>query len=195
MLKCNKVDEFTNSMIPVVMIQTEYCPGGDLEDFINQKYYELNDNLVIRFIDLLIESISILHKRGIIHRDIKTKNIFLFDDNKNLKIGDFGFTKQIDEASMSTYCGTLIYLPPEIFNGERYKISSDIWSLGIVLFQLITRQSENGVGYLRENIQKDSDFLKKSKFDAIVDYKKLEEFFPHEPELAEICISCLKINP
>jgi hypothetical protein len=42
---------------------------------------------------------------------------------------------------------------------------------------LITRQPENGVGYLRENIQKDSDFLKNSKFDAIVDYKKLEEFF------------------
>jgi serine/threonine protein kinase len=125
----------------------------------------------------LIESISILHERGIIHRDIKTKNIFLFDDNKNLKIGDFGFTKQIDDASMSTYCGILIYLPSEISNGERYKISSDIWSLGIVLFQLITQQSENGFGYLRENIQKDSDFLKKSKVDSIVDYKKLEEFF------------------
>jgi serine/threonine protein kinase len=193
MFKYNKIDEFTNSTIPFVMIQTEYCPGGDLDIFINKN--KLDDNLVIRFIDLLIESIYILHERGIIHRDIKTKNIFLFDDDKNLKIGDFGFIKKIDEDFMSTFCGSLNYLPPEIKVGGRYKISADIWSLGIVFFQLITRLPEITLGDIKENIQKDSDFLKKSEVGSFLNYKKLEEFFPHEPELAEMCISCLKINP
>jgi serine/threonine-protein kinase ULK2 len=195
MFKYNKIDEFTNSTIPFVMIQTEYCPGGDLDIFINKKHYELEDDLVIHFVDLLIESIFVLHERGIIHRDIKTQNIFLFENEKNLKIGDFGFIKKIDEDSMTSFCGTKNYLPPEIKVGGRYKISADIWSLGIVLFQLITRLPEITLGDIKENIQKDSDFLKKSEVGSFLNYKMLEEFFPHEPELAEMCISCLKVNP
>jgi serine/threonine protein kinase len=65
MFKYNKIDEFTNSTIPFVMIQTEYCLGGDLDIFINKNKHV--DDLFIRFIDILIESIYILHERGFIH--------------------------------------------------------------------------------------------------------------------------------
>jgi serine/threonine protein kinase len=70
---------FNNLSKSCVLIQMEYCDGGNLENFINTSNDKLNFKLVFKFIDSLIESICALHEKGIIHRDIKTKNIFLFD--------------------------------------------------------------------------------------------------------------------
>jgi serine/threonine protein kinase len=130
-------------------ISTEFykcqCDGGNLENFINTSNDKLNFKLVVRFIDSLIESICALHEKGIIHRDIKTKNIFLFDKFNNLKIGDFGFTKYIGENSTATFRGSPNYISPEITKRERYKLSSDICSLGVVFVQLVSAQVEKGI--------------------------------------------------
>jgi serine/threonine protein kinase len=185
---------FNNVIISCILIQMEYCEDGNLENYINKNHH-LTSDVVIHFIDELIEAIYYFHERGIIHRDIKTRNILLFDQFKTLKIGDFGFTKQIGDGSATTQCGTNIYFPPEIQNSERYKLSSDIWSLGVVLIQLVSEQVEQSVKSLGLNIKHDPNFLLNSKIGTPFNFKYLNEFYPEFPELAEMCISCLKINP
>ena len=75
--------------------------------------------------------------RRIIHRDIKTANIFLTKDNI-LKIGDFGISKSLDKTSMAATAmiGTPYYLSPEMVEGKPYSTKADIWALGVILYQL-----------------------------------------------------------
>ena len=75
--------------------------------------------------------------RRIIHRDLKTANIFL-NVNKQLKIGDFGISKSLDQSQMAATAmvGTPYYLSPEMVEGKPYSTKSDIWALGVILYQL-----------------------------------------------------------
>lgn len=72
---------------------------------------------------------------GVIHRDLKPENILL-DDHYNVKICDFGWSAG-RERSRKTFCGTYEYMAPEIYNNRRYDYRVDIWSLGILLFELL----------------------------------------------------------
>jgi serine/threonine protein kinase len=92
-----------------------------------------------------------------------------------LNIGDFGFIKKIDEEFMSTYCGSPNYIPPEIKVGGIYLPT---FSLGIVLFPLITRLHEITLGDIKGDIQKDADFLKNSKVSSFRDLQKVRRVFP-----------------
>ena len=74
------------------------------------------------------------------HRDIKVSNIFLTDSDINItdvKIGDFGFSTNLGPNLAHTQIGTPLYMAPEIFKGELYDNSVDIWSLGILLYELL----------------------------------------------------------
>ncbi|PFH36767.1 hypothetical protein BESB_049590 [Besnoitia besnoiti] len=77
-----------------------------------------------------------LHSRDILHRDIKSQNIFLSSDGL-IKLGDFGIARQLDKEQMaSTYVGSPCYMSPELYKREAYNSKSDIWALGCVLFEL-----------------------------------------------------------
>ncbi len=81
------------------------------------------------------------NKQIILHRDLKPSNIFL-DEKQNAKLGDFGFAKalQSDAEGISvyakTYLGSPYYMSPEQCNGQEYNEKSDIWSLGIILYEM-----------------------------------------------------------
>ena len=93
---------------------------------------------VRKIVRCIAEAISHLHGKGIAHRDIKLANVLLKKDF-TIKLADFGFAKESgqEEDMMRTYCGTPITMAPEILQGKPYDKKCDIWSLGVILFQLI----------------------------------------------------------
>ena len=77
-----------------------------------------------------------LHQNSIIYRDLKPENILLEADG-NLKLTDFGICKQMTEDKIFEKVGTIHYMAPEIFKGNGYTFSADIWSFGILMYQLV----------------------------------------------------------
>lgn len=84
----------------------------------------------------ILYGLNEIHSKNIIHRDIKSDNILL-DESKVIKLGDFGVS-WIFEESAKTYIGTPYYLSPEIIYGKRYTTKTDVWSLGVLLYEMMT---------------------------------------------------------
>lgn len=88
----------------------------------------------------MASALDYLHQRKILHRDVKTGNIFASRDGRTLKLGDFGAAKVLERTGqMTRTCvGTPTYLSPEICGRQLYDSKSDVWSLGCVLYQMMT---------------------------------------------------------
>lgn len=90
----------------------------------------------------LFSAISYCHNSGFIHRDIKLQNILCTSkvlSEANVKICDFGFATSLKKGCFATkVCGTPAYVSPEVVRGEPYSFPFDIWSLGVVMFTLLT---------------------------------------------------------
>ena len=86
----------------------------------------------------LVIGIALMHSKNILHRDLKTQNMFLTKDDV-IKLGDFGIAKalgtQVDLTK--TVCGTPYFMSPEVCRGETYGQKADIWALGCALYELI----------------------------------------------------------
>ncbi|XP_053525367.1 serine/threonine-protein kinase Nek11 isoform X2 [Artibeus jamaicensis] len=120
-------------------IITEYCEGRDLDCKI-QEYKEAGktfseDQIIEWFIQLLL-GVDYMHERRILHRDLKSKNIFL--KNNLLKIGDFGVSRLLMGSCdvATTLTGTPHYLSPEALKHQGYDMKSDIWSLACILYEV-----------------------------------------------------------
>uniref|UniRef100_A0A8C0ZBY6 Serine/threonine-protein kinase Nek11 n=1 Tax=Cyanistes caeruleus TaxID=156563 RepID=A0A8C0ZBY6_CYACU len=120
-------------------IITEYCEGGDL-DFKIQEYKDsgkmFTQSQVIDWFIQLLFGVNYMHERRILHRDLKTKNIFLKDNL--LKIGDFGVSCFLMGSCdlATTFTGTPHYMSPEVLKHQGYNTKSDIWSLGCILYEM-----------------------------------------------------------
>jgi serine/threonine protein kinase len=113
----------------------ELCSNGSLMDLVKARKYLTEPE--VRFYTLQMSgAIKYMHRKNVIHRDLKMGNIFL-DANMNLKIGDFGLSALLMEKSerKRTMCGTPNYIAPEILQkgkgGHNFKV--DIWSTGIIM--------------------------------------------------------------
>ncbi|CAL8272583.1 unnamed protein product [Merluccius merluccius] len=123
-----------------LFIELEYCNGGNLYDKINQQKGELfTEEMVIWFLYQIASAVAHIHKAGILHRDIKTLNIFLTKTNL-IKLGDYGLAKKLDSpfAMAETCVGTPYYMSPELCQGVKYDFKSDIWAMGCVIFEVLT---------------------------------------------------------
>ncbi len=114
----------------------EYASNGCLFFYINSKK-GLSENLALRFLYQTAKAVKYLHDNRFIHRDIKPENILL-DDNFNVKLCDFGWSCFLNNTRYRTsVCGTYEYMSPEIVKEKRHDKSVDIWSLGILLFEML----------------------------------------------------------
>ncbi|KAK4833269.1 hypothetical protein QYF36_001811 [Acer negundo] len=86
----------------------------------------------------IVSAVSHLHENGIMHRDLKPENILL-DEDGHVLLTDFGLAKQFDESTRSnSMCGTVEYMSPEIVLGKGHDKSADWWSVGILLYEMLT---------------------------------------------------------
>jgi len=121
----------------------------------------------------VLEGIKIAHQEGIVHRDIKPSNIML-DHNDRVKILDFGLAKSNDEdlrlTTTGQVMGTVSYLAPEVVAGQGYTMQSDIFALGLVLFEMLTGKnpflSDSALATLENIRSKDIPVDNLSKLDG-----------------------------
>ncbi|XP_040336120.1 serine/threonine-protein kinase Nek11 isoform X7 [Herpailurus yagouaroundi] len=120
-------------------IITEYCEGRDLDCKI-QEYKEAGksfpESQIIEWFIQLLLGVDYMHERKILHRDLKSKNIFL--KNNLLKIGDFGVSRLLMGSCdlATTLTGTPHYMSPEALKHQGYNTKSDIWSLACILYEM-----------------------------------------------------------
>ena len=131
-IKLHNVHE-DNDNINIIM---EYAENGNLYELISKEKTGLNESKAFDYFIQVVNAVYYLHNNNIIHRDIKPENI-LIGANDKIKLCDFGWAKELTLENRSTFCGTVEYMAPEIVGSENYDYSVDIWSLGILLYELL----------------------------------------------------------
>lgn len=117
----------------------EYIKGHTLRDVINGKG-ALPPRLALALIDPVVEGLAAAHTAGFIHRDVKPENVLIADDGR-IKIGDFGLARAVTTSTSSgTLMGTVAYVPPEVVLGKSADARSDVYSAGIMLYEMLTGQ-------------------------------------------------------
>ena len=124
-----------------IYIIMEYCEGGSLSHKVkvhSNQGTTFDPELILDWIAQLTLAIMTMHSKKILHRDLKSQNIFL-RKNKT-KLGDFGISKELGTMSdyEQTNCGTPYFMAPEVVNHEPYGQKADIWGMGCVLYELAT---------------------------------------------------------
>jgi len=121
----------------VIYLVMEYVPGITLRDAMND-FGALDANKTLEIIEPLTEALAAAHSAGILHRDLKPENVFLSDGGK-VKLGDFGLAREISEHTQTgSVVGTVAYLSPELVLRGQADARSDIYSLGVMIFEMLT---------------------------------------------------------
>lgn len=131
------LDVGTDDGLPYMVM--EYVDGPDLKDYILENS-PLDLHEVIRIMDQILSAMNLAHKHNVIHRDLKPQNI-LMDKRGNIKIADFGIAVALNQSSVTqtnSVMGSVHYMSPEQTRGGLVTKQSDIYSLGIILYELIT---------------------------------------------------------
>ena len=129
--------EASASMVEV-FVRGDTVPRSSSRNKVKKKFIKGLDEEIVQFYGAsLAIAIQYLHRIGIVHRDIKPENVFI-DSDGFIKLGDFGFAKQIGAESTYTFCGTPGYLAPECVLSNGYDRRVDWWSFGVLLYVITT---------------------------------------------------------
>lgn len=119
-----------------IYLVLEYCNGGDLSNYISKNNSNLNE---IEIYIQIFKGLEYLYDKQILHRDMKPHNLLIHNDT--IKISDFGFAKSFEKNELiTTFCGSPLYMAPEIVKNKEYNSKSDIWSLGVIIYELFTKK-------------------------------------------------------
>lgn len=118
-------------------IASELAPNGELYNIVDGSGGLKSDLARTLFMQIL-NAVEYIHSQGYAHRDLKLEN-FLMDEEMTVKLADFGLCKSFTRETLSTYCGTRLYIAPEVIAGDPYEGAPvDIFALGIVLYIMLT---------------------------------------------------------
>ncbi|KAM7276910.1 hypothetical protein ACFE04_018776 [Oxalis oulophora] len=123
-----------------IYLVLEYCQGGDLAAYIHRNG-KVSHSVASHFMNQLALGLQVLQEKHLIHRDLKPQNLLLASNDLTpvLKLGDFGFARSLTQQELAdTLCGSPLYMAPEIIQNKKYDAKADLWSVGAVLFQLVT---------------------------------------------------------
>ncbi|MEQ2271599.1 MAP/microtubule affinity-regulating kinase 4, partial [Xenotaenia resolanae] len=116
----------------------EYASGGEVFDYL-VAHGRMKEKEARAKFRQIVSAVHYCHQKKIVHRDLKAENLLL-DADSNIKIADFGFSNEFTEGSkLDTFCGSPPYAAPELFQGKKYDGPEvDIWSLGVILYTLVS---------------------------------------------------------
>ena len=126
-----------------IYLVLEYCEGGDLSRFV-KKNGRLQEQRVLYFMRQLCSGLKHLRSLNLMHRDLKPQNLLLSKPQGEggdmvLKIADFGFARDLSIHGLAdTLCGSPLYMAPEILQYKQYDVKADLWSVGAILFELVS---------------------------------------------------------
>ncbi|ORZ08449.1 kinase-like domain-containing protein, partial [Absidia repens] len=117
----------------------DYVSGGQLLHYIVKRSY-LTEQHARHFCRQMVSALDYMHRNSVVHRDLKIENILVDSTGRNIKIIDFGLSNLFcPERQLTTYCGSLYFAAPELLNGRPYRGPEiDVWSLGVVLYVMVT---------------------------------------------------------
>ncbi|AAZ10353.1 serine/threonine-protein kinase, putative [Trypanosoma brucei brucei TREU927] len=173
----------------LIFIVMEYADGGDLNTRIkdakkNDPVVPFEPKLAMFWFLQICMALKYLHDNHILHRDLKTANIFLTAKNV-VKLGDFGISTVVQNtlACAKTVCGTPYYFSPELCQNKPYNNKSDVWALGVILYELLTLQRP----FLARSLK---ELLKKI---LVGQYEPIPSTVP--AEIRGLCGALLQVNP
>eukprot|EP01104_Vermistella_antarctica_P006481 TRINITY_DN17181_c0_g1_i1.p1 TRINITY_DN17181_c0_g1~~TRINITY_DN17181_c0_g1_i1.p1 ORF type:complete len:353 (+),score=70.47 TRINITY_DN17181_c0_g1_i1:311-1369(+) len=168
-----------------VHIITEYVPRGDLRKVIKNPEIKLDWISKIKMAIDVSRAMAYLHSRKIVFRDMKSKNLLVTDDWR-IKMCDFGFARVTSGAASRpmTMCGTEEWMAPEVLMGTAYDFKADVFSYGIVLFEIVARAKGGDL----DRTPLDGFAVKESKVRSLC---------PRDTpaELVDLILKCTKIDP
>ncbi|XP_035228958.1 serine/threonine-protein kinase Nek4-like isoform X1 [Stegodyphus dumicola] len=178
------LDSFHDSNASLYIVMG-YCEHGDLYTCIKNRngvYYE--EKQIIHWFVQICMALKYLHDKNVLHRDLKTQNIFL-TRNELIKIGDLGIARVLNSTHemATTLIGTPYYMSPEIFAGKPYNQKSDVWALGCCMYEIATLKQAFNAQDIHTLIQK----IMKGKVSVMPDI--------YSPEFLTIISSMLTHEP
>ena len=180
-------------------IVMEYCESGDLNDFIESQKktkHLLPEKTIWQFFIKITLGLADIHKSKILHRDLKSLNIFLKEGN-DVRVGDLGVAKVLNQTFFAkTFIGTPYYLSPEICEDKPYNDKSDVWALGCILYELctykhpFTAKSQGGLilKILNENPEPINNYYSKELKEV------LNKIFDKDYKNRPSCLDILRMN-
>ena len=192
-------DENTKEIAFNVCFVMPYYKDGDLDNLILKRRQQRKFFSVHRSISYMLQmakGIEFLHSKRIIHRDLKHKNVFLTDNYNTCKIGDFGFSRSINEKSLAyTTLGTTNYMAPEIgvkTSGQQingYTFSADIWSFGVMCYELLTLNcGVKGFSHYTKALANFEKYVEKISED-------MRKIYAKQDDVVQFVLAMLKVNP
>lgn len=163
-----------------IYLVLEYCAGGDLSRLIHKKG-PFSEAKTQYFMRQLASGLRFLWNRNLIHRDLKPQNLLLTsnDEDAVLKIADFGFARHLAAASLAeTLCGSPLYMAPEILRYQRYDAKADLWSVGTILYEMLSKRPPFGG---------------RNHVELLANIERQELRLPEGVEISSECLGLLRI--
>ncbi|KAI5554441.1 hypothetical protein BDE02_19G013100 [Populus trichocarpa] len=167
----------------------EFCSGGNLASYL-QQHGRVQEKIAKRFTQQMGDGLKILQSHHIIHRDLKPENILLSGKESDvvLKIADFGLSRRVlPDNYVETVCGSPFYMAPEVLQFQRYDYKVDMWSVGVILFELLN-------GYPPFRGRTNFQLLQNIKSSSCLPFS--QHILPGlHPDCVDICSRLLSANP
>ncbi|KAI9376981.1 hypothetical protein POPTR_019G011300v4, partial [Populus trichocarpa] len=167
----------------------EFCSGGNLSSYL-QQHGRVEEKIAKRFTQQMGDGLKILQSHHIIHRDLKPENILLSGKESDvvLKIADFGLSRRVlPDNYVETVCGSPFYMAPEVLQFQRYDYKVDMWSVGVILFELLN-------GYPPFRGRTNFQLLQNIKSSSCLPFSQHILSGLH-PDCVDICSRLLSANP